>query len=95
MRRIVGWGLLALGLLAGPARAGSEAAIDTAARGAELFGQRCAACHDHPQGSIPPRAWIATRPKGAIVEALTRGAMRAQANGLSGHEIDALADYLR
>ena len=69
----------------------SATPVDAAA----IYRQRCATCHDHPQGGIPPRAWLGTRPKEAIVEALTRGAMRAQANGLSGREIDALADHLK
>ncbi len=63
--------------------------------GATLYRQRCAMCHDHPQGNIPPRAWIATRPRAEIVEALTRGVMRAQAAGLGPHDIDAIAGALK
>ena len=42
MKGIAGVLLVMLALLAGQARAGSEAAIDTAPKGAELFSQRCA-----------------------------------------------------
>ncbi len=61
---------------------------------AALYAQRCAICHDNPSGNIPPRALIATRPRPRIVEALTTGIMRAQADGLTPKEIDGLAEYL-
>lgn len=61
---------------------------------AALYTQRCAVCHDHPSGNIPPRALLATRRRARIVEALTTGIMRAQANGLTRKEIDGLAEYL-
>ena len=60
-----------------------------------LYRTRCAACHDHPEGSIPPRAVLATRSHARIVDALTRGVMRPYAEGLSSDEIDRLAGYLR
>lgn len=63
--------------------------------GAAIYRQRCAACHDAPQGSIPPRAWIAKRGRAAITEALTRGAMQVQAAGLTRREIEAVAEYLQ
>ena len=47
--------LAALGLMAGSARAGSEAAIEFAGPGAKIYGERCATGNDHPQGRIPPR----------------------------------------
>lgn len=62
--------------------------------GAALFQQRCAMCHDHPQGNIPPRALIAQRSREAIVEALSHGPMQAQAAGLGAQDIDAIARYL-
>lgn len=61
---------------------------------ATLFGQRCALCHDHPAGNIPPRTVIASRPKARIVEALTTGIMRQHAVGLQPAEIDTIAEYL-
>jgi hypothetical protein len=63
--------------------------------GGSIFRQRCAACHDNPQGNIPPHGLIATYPRERIVEALSRGAMRAQAQGLSAEQIDSVARYLK
>ncbi|MGI9024618.1 MAG: ThuA domain-containing protein [Burkholderiaceae bacterium] len=65
------------------------------ADGKAIYASRCAACHDHPQGSIPPRELIAARPCTDIVHALADGAMRAQAEGLRGDEIEAVARYLK
>jgi polyvinyl alcohol dehydrogenase (cytochrome) len=94
MRRFVGMGLIALALLAGTARAGSEAAIDTAARGAELFGQRCAVCHDHPQGRIPPHYVLSHLSSDQVLQTLTTGPMRQQAEGLSPEDINQLVVFL-
>ena len=76
------------------ANVGTETRSEMHADGAALYAARCAACHDHAQGSIPPRALIAQRSRSAIVEALSRGAMRAQAQGLSALDIDAIARHL-
>jgi len=95
MRRVVGLALAALGLLlAGTARAGTEAAIDTAARGAELFGQRCAACHDHPTGRIPPHYVLSHLTSDQVLETLTGGPMRQQAAGLSPEDLSQLAIFI-
>ncbi len=94
MRRIVGLALAALGLLAGTAHAGSEAAIDIAARGAELFGQRCAVCHDHPQGRIPPRYVLSHLSSDQVLHTLTAGPMRQQAQGLTQADINQLVVFL-
>lgn len=72
-----------------------EVFADSGLDGATLFQQRCAMCHDHPQGNIPPRAIIASRSQAQIVEALTRGVMRAQASGLSERDIEAVAEFVR
>ncbi|MEL1262890.1 ThuA domain-containing protein [Pseudoxanthomonas putridarboris] len=78
------------------AEAASAAQAGLAGQGAEdIYRQRCAMCHDHPQGNIPPRALIAMRPHPRIVDALTGGIMRAQAQGLSADQIDELARYLK
>lgn len=61
----------------------------------EIYRQRCAACHDHAVGNIPPRPVIAGHPRTRIVHALSEGAMRPQATGLSAEQIGQLADYLR
>ena len=63
--------------------------------GKVLYEQRCAACHDHPQGNIPPRAVLSSRSQQHIVDALTQGAMRPFAQGLGADEVDALARYLQ
>ena len=67
------------------------AAVDAAA----LYAARCAACHDHPFGNIPPRGVIAGHPLPRIVEALAHGAMKAQASGLTAAEIQALGRYVK
>ncbi|WP_165967451.1 ThuA domain-containing protein [Luteimonas aestuarii] len=67
------------------------AAVDAAA----LYAARCAACHDHPFGNIPPRSVIAAHPLPRIVEALSHGAMRVQASGLTSAEIQALGRYMK
>jgi len=79
---------------AAAASATRVAAADSGLDGAALFQQRCAACHDHPQGNIPPRALLESRSRAYIVDTLTQGAMRAQASGLSANDIDAIAGYL-
>jgi polyvinyl alcohol dehydrogenase (cytochrome) len=86
--------LMALGLSAGTARAGSEAAIDTAPHGAELFGQRCAACHDHPTGRIPPHYVLSHLSADQVRRALTTGAMRQQAQGLGPDDISQLVVFV-
>jgi mono/diheme cytochrome c family protein len=63
--------------------------------GQAIYARRCAICHDQAQGNIPPRALIAARSRQSIVEALTLGAMREQAQGLSREEIEAVAGYLQ
>src|ERR1700742_4806546 len=88
MKRIVGMALAALCLLGGTAYAGSEAAIASAARGAELFGQRCAACHDHPTGRIPPHYVLSHLSSDQVLQALNKGPMRQQAEGLSQEDIN-------
>lgn len=64
-------------------------------RSAALDSQGFAACHDHPQGNVPPRAVIAARPHSRIVDALSQGVMRPHAAGLSAQQIDDLARYLK
>jgi cytochrome c553 len=75
----------------GPPAATADSGLD----GAALYQQKCAMCHDHPQGNIPPRPLIAGRSHSRIVDTLTHGAMRAQASGLSANDIDAVARYLK
>jgi len=62
--------------------------------GQQIYQQRCAICHDHPQDRIPPKELLGTRKHDYIVRALTTGLMQMQASGLSAAEIDAVAAYL-
>lgn len=78
-----------------PATAPTVAAPVSGLDGQAIYRQRCAMCHDHPQGNIPPRALIATRSRAQIIEALTHGVMRANATGLSTREIEAVAGALQ
>jgi len=94
LKRIFAVSLIAFALLGGTARAGSEAAIDTAPRGAELFGQRCAACHDHPTGRIPPHYVLSHLSADQVRQALTSGPMRQQAQGLNADEINQLVVFV-
>ena len=63
--------------------------------GRTLYEERCAVCHDHLQGNVPPRELIAKRSLLHIVDTLTRGAMRPFAEDLSADEIEAVARYLQ
>jgi hypothetical protein len=70
-------------------------AADSGLDGETIYQQRCSACHDHPQGNIPPRELIARRSHSHIVDTLANGAMRPQAAGLGPGDIEAVARYLR
>jgi cytochrome c553/type 1 glutamine amidotransferase len=82
----------AFGLGAAPREAAASPAATSDA--AAIWRQRCAMCHDAPQGNVPPRALIATRPPARIVDALTHGVMQIQAAGLPAADIAALARWL-
>lgn len=75
--------------------ASNPAAPAAGADSAAIYAQRCAACHDDPQGNIPPRRVLASRSHERIVRALSSGVMRAQAAGLSAEQIEAMARYLK
>jgi polyvinyl alcohol dehydrogenase (cytochrome) len=68
------------------------APADSAA--ARLYQERCAVCHENPQGRIPPRFLIARRSAEDVIQTLTTGSMKQQASGLKPEEIRALAVYL-
>ncbi len=78
----------------GPGAVVAPAAVPGNADPAMVWAQRCAVCHDQPQGNVPPRALIAAHPLPRIVDALTQGLMQAQAAGLSAAQVDALARWL-
>lgn len=62
--------------------------------GAELYKQRCAVCHDHPQDRIPPLFLIRRRSAEDVIQTLTDGSMKQQAAGLGAEQIRALAIHL-
>jgi polyvinyl alcohol dehydrogenase (cytochrome) len=94
MKPIAAYALAVLSLLAGTAHAGSEAAIDTVPRGASLFTERCATCHDHPTGRIPPHSVLSHLTADQVFQALTAGPMRQQAAGLEQEDLRQLAVFL-
>lgn len=62
--------------------------------GAALYKERCASCHDAPQGRVPPLGAIKAMTGQAIYLALTDGVMKSQAEGLSSAQIFALLGYI-
>jgi polyvinyl alcohol dehydrogenase (cytochrome) len=92
MRRRSTRAALALGIIAIATAGGVAAATPD---GAALYAQRCAKCHDQPQGAhVPSRESLARRPSINIVMTLLTGAMRPQAAGLSHDDAMAIAAYL-
>jgi len=90
--------LVAAGIsLAGEAETPSNsipsAQLDSA-RGAALFAARCAVCHEHPSGNIPPVFVLNYMSPEVIVDALTKGKMRNQARDLRDDDIRAIAIHL-
>jgi polyvinyl alcohol dehydrogenase (cytochrome) len=62
--------------------------------GAAIYGQRCAACHDNATDRTPTRAMLRTIQPEGIVGALTEGAMRLQASGMTLDEMNAVAAFV-
>jgi polyvinyl alcohol dehydrogenase (cytochrome) len=64
--------------------------------GAALYKERCATCHDNPQGQLrmPKREEIAARTPEAVMTAMFAGTMLTQAAGLTQDEGSAIALYL-
>jgi polyvinyl alcohol dehydrogenase (cytochrome) len=88
-------GMFAGSIVASVAASYAHAAPPPAPDGAALYAARCAACHDHPADRTPPKIMLQTyRTPEEIIAALTNGAMRQQASGLSADDIGALAVYL-
>jgi len=85
------WWALALWLAAWPSTA---TAAEAPGLGETLFETRCRACHERPVGRTPNRATLAVMSSGAIIDALTNGAMAPMAAGLSDADKQAVADYL-
>ena len=67
----------------------------TAPDGGALYAGRCGTCHDNGSDvRIPKRADIGGRSPEAVFDAMSSGAMRGQAAGLSAEERRAIARYL-
>src|SRR5262245_18008641 len=62
--------------------------------GAAIYKERCASCHDSPEGRTPALSAIKAMSGETIYIALTSGAMRTQAQGLSTVQIFALLGYI-
>ncbi|MBV9180762.1 MAG: PQQ-binding-like beta-propeller repeat protein, partial [Acidobacteria bacterium] len=62
--------------------------------GAQLYKQRCAACHEAPSERVPSLASLKKMSGEAIYIALTHGTMKTQAADLSSAEIFALIRYI-
>jgi polyvinyl alcohol dehydrogenase (cytochrome) len=63
-------------------------------KGMAIFAQRCTSCHDMAGGRAPATFFLKRRLPSEIIYALTKGAMRAQAAGLSAEDIDTVARSL-
>ncbi len=64
------------------------------ALGLRLYGERCAACHDHATGRTPSRVAISDNTRVFITTTLSGGIMQPMAQGLSPHEIASIAAAL-
>jgi polyvinyl alcohol dehydrogenase (cytochrome) len=62
--------------------------------GAQVFQQRCAACHSGADSRAPAPDALRSRTPQAILDSLMTGAMRAQGSRLSGAERRAVAEFL-
>ncbi len=61
---------------------------------APLFASKCAGCHEPASGRAPDREQLRARPPEAVLDALTDGVMRAQAEGLTPQQIRSLAVFV-
>ena len=62
--------------------------------GAAIYKERCASCHDAPQERVPSITAIKAMSGEAIYLALTNGAMKSRAEGLSITQVFALIGYI-
>src|SRR4051812_1397368 len=86
--------LLALMLIISTASVLSAQGGVPAPDGAAIYKERCASCHDMPQGRAPALGAIKAMSGEAIYVALTTGAMKTQAQGLSIVQIFTLLGYI-
>lgn len=62
--------------------------------GSAIYKERCAQCHNKPEGRVPALSAIKAMSGEAIYAALTTGSMRTRAEGLSSADIFALLGYI-
>ena len=62
--------------------------------GAAIYKERCASCHDMPEGRTPPLSAIKGMTGEVIYAALSTGSMKTQAQGLEGPQLFALIGYI-
>jgi polyvinyl alcohol dehydrogenase (cytochrome) len=62
--------------------------------GAAIYKERCASCHDTPQGRVPSIATIKQMSAETIYAALTSGVMKSQAEGLTTADLFALIGHI-
>lgn len=62
--------------------------------GAAIYKERCAGCHDSPAPRVPALTAIKAMSGEAVYNALTTGAMKTRAEGLSTTQIFALIGYI-
>jgi polyvinyl alcohol dehydrogenase (cytochrome) len=68
--------------------------LASAQDGAAIYKERCASCHDAPTGRIPALGAIKQMRGEAVYLALTAGAMKEEAKGLSIGQLFALIGYI-
>jgi polyvinyl alcohol dehydrogenase (cytochrome) len=79
--------------LVGPAFA-QNASAGQAPSGEAVYKQRCAQCHEQPQGRVPPRAAIQQMTSARILRTLDFGAMMTVAYTMRRDEREAVASFL-
>jgi polyvinyl alcohol dehydrogenase (cytochrome) len=62
--------------------------------GASIYKQRCASCHDAPEGRVPTIATIKQMSPEAVSMALTSGVMKSRTEGLATLDVMALIAYI-
>jgi polyvinyl alcohol dehydrogenase (cytochrome) len=62
--------------------------------GAALYKERCASCHDSPQGRTPSIGAIQQMTGAAVYAALANGVMKSQTSGLSTQQLISLLVYI-
>jgi polyvinyl alcohol dehydrogenase (cytochrome) len=70
------------------------AGVVQAQDGEALYKERCASCHESPTGRVPSMTAIKQMSANAVYAALTNGAMKTQASGLSTQELISLIVYI-